>query len=322
MLKRFVFIEENQPEDAWLDRFNAGRKEAERWYFGANHTDPPTAAECRSALRKHMPELVGQYDRVCALVGDDEIAHRILSHFRPPPVVAGCSQAIWLKDGGPALIRNYDFPLNTVSNQFQSTSWFGREVISKAQRPWGGCTDGMNSDGLVASLTFVENGIRDAPGFSVILMLRYVLETCRQVSEAIAALKRIPIAMSHNITLLDRSGAHATLFLGPNRKPAVTKELACANHQETVSPIANSGIRQQTMFEALNDPKMSLSKLSALFLEPPLYFRSAAFPTAYTAIYLPAEGRVDYIWPGECRAQHTGRFNSGEYVHDYGELTH
>ena len=321
MLKRFVFIKEDQPEEAWLARFVAGRAEAERWYLGAGHGEPPTAAECRMALIEHMPELVALYDRVCNLVGDDEMAHRILSHFRPPPAVAGCSQAIWLKDGGPALVRNYDYPLDIVSNRFEATSWFGREVISKGQRPWGGCTDGMNSEGLVASLTFVGNDARDRPGFSVILMLRYVLETCRDVGEAVAALSRIPIAMSHNVTLLDRSGAYATLFLGPNREPKVTDALACANHQETVSTVAKSGKRQRAMTEALNDPGMSLARLTALFLEQPLYFRSAAFPTVYTAVYRPADGRVDYIWPGACRTQYIGRFKAGEYVHDYGELT-
>ena len=101
------------------------------------------------------------------------------------------------------------------------------------ERPWGGWLDGMNEDGLVASQTF---GGRPAQGqgFSLILILRYVLETCRTVDEAIAALIRIPIAQSHNVTLLDRSGAHATLFLGPDRAPAVTAELLCTNHQERV----------------------------------------------------------------------------------------
>jgi predicted choloylglycine hydrolase len=100
-----------------------------------------------------MPELIPQYDRVCGIVGNDDLAHRILSHYRPPPIFHGCSQAIWIGDGGPALVRNYDFPLDIVSNRFELTSWSERKVISKGQRPWGGCLDGMNEDGLVASLT-------------------------------------------------------------------------------------------------------------------------------------------------------------------------
>jgi hypothetical protein len=34
MLKRFVAECEEQPDAAWLARFNAGRGEAERWYRG------------------------------------------------------------------------------------------------------------------------------------------------------------------------------------------------------------------------------------------------------------------------------------------------
>ena len=50
-----------------------------------------------------MPELMPHYDRVCALVGDDNRALQILSHYRPAPDIVGCSQAVWLGDGGPAL---------------------------------------------------------------------------------------------------------------------------------------------------------------------------------------------------------------------------
>jgi predicted choloylglycine hydrolase len=147
-----------------------------------------------------MPELVPHYDKVCALIGDDDLAHRILSHYRPPPIIHGCSQAIWLGNGGPALVRNYDFPLDIVSDRFELTAWSGHRVIAKAQRPWGGCLDGMNEDGLVASLAAGGNRTQGL-GFSVILLLRYVLETCTGVNQAIAALSRIPIALSQNVTL-------------------------------------------------------------------------------------------------------------------------
>ncbi len=177
----------------------------------------------------------------------------------------------------------------------------------------------MNEEGLVASLTFVASEA-EGPGFSVILMLRYVLETCRRVDQAIAALRRIPIAMSHNVTLLDRSGAYATLFLGPDREPAVSRARACTNHQEAAVSGTDSLERQQTLLAALDEPKLSLSDLIALFFEPPLYSRRAQSTTVYTAVYRPSERRVDYLWPGEVRCQHIGRFLPGEYRHDYGAL--
>jgi predicted choloylglycine hydrolase len=322
MLKRFVFEREDRPGVTWLSRFAAGRAEAERWYL-EGRAAPPTAAECRAALSRHMPELMPHYDRACALVGDDDLAQCILSHYRPPPLVFGCSQAIWLGTGGPALIRNYDFPLDIVSDRFEATSWSGREVIAKAQRLWGGCIDGMNEDGLVASLTATPGGA--GRGFSIILMLRYVLETCCRVDEAIAALVRIPVALPQNVTLLDRSGNYATLFLGPDRAPAVSKLRACTNHQETVaSPqsaaLASSVERQQALLQALDDPAMTLPDLIARFLAPPLYSRRRGSPTVYTAIYRPSEGRVDYLWPGRSWRQSFDRFEPGEYTHDYGEL--
>src|SRR5262249_29014819 len=134
--------------------FVAGRGDAERWYLGEGSEDAPTAEECRNALREHMPELVPHYDRVCSLVGSDGLAHRVLSHYRPAASgQGGCSQVVWHGPDGPALVRNYDYALDIVSDRFEATSWSGREVIAKAQRPWGGCLDGMNDDGLVASLT-------------------------------------------------------------------------------------------------------------------------------------------------------------------------
>ncbi len=262
MLKRFEAEREDQPGAAWLERFHAGREEAERWYLGQRHAALPTATECRAALLHHMPELVPHYDRACALAGADEMAQRVLSHYRPADGRGGCSQAVWLGEDGPALIRNFDFPLEVISERIELTSWAGRRVICKAQRPWGGCLDGMNEDGLAASVTLGGRRVQGR-GFAIILMLRYVLETCPSVDEAVATLCRIPVALPHNVTLLDRTGAYATLFLGPHRPPAVTRLRACTNHQEAIAGRQNSALRQQTLLELLANPSIDLPALIA-----------------------------------------------------------
>ncbi len=271
-----------------------------------------------------MPELMPEYDRVCALVGDDDFAHRILSHYRPPPAVFGCSQAVWLGQDGPALVRNYDFPPEIVSDGFESSSWFGREVIAKSQRSWGGCLDGINSRGLVASATFGGSNAKGL-GFSVILMVRYVLETCDSVEAGIAALVRIPISMSQNVTLLDGTGAYATVFLGPDRAPGISRVPVCTNHQDTEASLASASSngsveRQLAALKALQDPRMSLAELTNTFLRAPVYRRGTKSPTVYSAVYRPAELRVDYLWPGKCWTQRIGAFAPGEYTHDYGDL--
>jgi predicted choloylglycine hydrolase len=324
MLKRFIFAHEDQPDKAWLTRFVAGREEAERWYLGRGRSDPPPVDECRAALSVHMPELLQHYDRVCALVGNDGRARQMLSHYRPPPVIGACSHAVWFGDGGPALVRNYDFDLNVVSDRFEATSWSGRKVIAKAQRPWGGCLDGMNEDGLVAGCAFGGSPAIGL-GFSIILMLRYLLETFTRVEEAIAALSRIPIAQSHNVTLLDRSGSFATVFLGPDRAPAVTADRVCTNHQEQVvwaqhGAMSRTVERRDALVRLLAEPGLTIDTLVEGFLAPPLYSRWIGSPTVYTAIYRPIERRVDYLWPGKSVCQYIDRFEPGEYLHDYGDL--
>ena len=324
MFKRFVAACEDESGIEWLKRFVAGRGEAERWYLGNGLAEPPTGDQCRAALRRYMPELVPHYDRVCALVGDDDLAHRILSHYRPPPIFHGCSQVVWLGYDGPALVRNYDYPLDVVSGRFEMTAWSGHPVIATVQRPWGGCLDGINREGLVASLT-AGGGPAQGLGFSIILLLRYVLETCCSVDEAIAALGRMPVALSQNVTLLDRNGDYATVFLGPDREPAASRLRVCTNHQEAPRlpmslALERSLERQQFLLATLDDPTTTLERLTESFLEPPLYSRRAGFATVYTAVYRPAEGRVDYIWPGKRWSQCFDCFIPGDYTHDFGEL--
>lgn len=319
MEKTFTAHREDRPGPAWLARFRDGRDEAARWYLGEGAPDRPNAAECRAALARHMPELVPHYDDLCGMVGDDDLAHRILSHYRPAPHRQGCSQAVWLGDEGPALIRNYDYPLTSITGRIELTAWAGRRVIGMVQRPWGGCLDGMNEDGLVASCTL--GGLaRRGEGFAIIQMLRYVLETCGSVPEGVAALRRLPAVQLHNVTLLDRTGDHATVFLGPRREAAVTRQKTCTNHQERILPASRSALRQRVLEEALDDPSMSLATLAARFFAPPLYSRKLSFTTAYTALYRPEAGRVDYLWPGQRWSQSFDRFEEGAYTHDYGEL--
>lgn len=317
MDKTFVAAREDRPGEAWLSRFVAGRAEAESWYFGRGAALTPSAKDCRAALASHMPELIPHYERACALVGDDEVAHKLLSHYRPAPERFGCSQAVWLGDEGPALIRNFDYPPGVVSDRFEMTEWSNLKVICKAQRPWGGCVDGMNEEGLVASVTLGGSYVQGV-GFSIILMIRYVLETCRKVSEAVEALCRIPVALPQNVTVLDRSGCYATLFLGPRQRPIVTCLKACTNHQRSTKASASSMARQLALLEALAAPSASLSSLTDRLLQPPLYSGRGSYPTLYTAVYRPAEGRVNYIWPGKNWYQSFEDFRVGEYTHRYG----
>ena len=85
------------------------------WYLqegGAERPGPRrpagarSSATCRSSCRS--------YERLVELAGGDELAARLLSLYRPPGFVVGCSQGAWTRDGGPVLVRNYDYPVDAA----------------------------------------------------------------------------------------------------------------------------------------------------------------------------------------------------------------
>jgi predicted choloylglycine hydrolase len=322
MRKTFLAVAEAQPGAVWLEHFRSAWPDAQAWYLKEGLAARPTVAEGRQALVRHMPELLPIYESLCGLAGEDEVTHRLLSGYNPPPVIEGCSQAVWTGRGGPALVRNYDFDLAFTTGCIESTCWRGRRVIAMREAGWG-CLDGMNEGGLVVSLTF--GGRRGhGRGFSMPLILRYVLETCGTVEEASRVITGIPVAMAQNVTILDRTGRFATVLVGPDRQPAVTDHAVCTNHQEAVTWPEHAAAsrtleRYACLAERLAAPATTLDALVDGMLRPPLYALDPArrFATVYTAVYRPAEGAVEYVWPGHCWRQSFSRFVPGAYTHDY-----
>jgi predicted choloylglycine hydrolase len=255
-----------------------------------------------------MPELVPTYERLVGLAGGDELAARVLALYGPPGFVVGCSQGAWTRDGQPLLVRNYDYPVSRLEGLVYLTGWTGRRVLGMSDCLWG-LLDGVNDAGLAVSLTF--GGRRDVgDGFGIPLVVRYLLEVCSDVAEAREALTQIPVHAAQNLTLLDRSGAALTAYVGPARAPEFHAPAAATNHQGKVEwPEYASAVhtveREARVLELLDDPELDREGFVDAFLEPPL--RSTdylqGFGTVYTAAYYPAEGRAEYRWPDFTWAQ-------------------
>ena len=322
MDKTFIAVAEERPGPQWQREFRAAWPRVRSWYLREDVEARPTVGEARAALGRHMPELVPIYETVCRLAGDDDVAHRMLSNYGLPPVIVGCTQGVWHGAEGPALVRNYDFDVTFTTGCILASRWFRRRVIAMAEAGWG-CLDGMNEDGLVVSLTF---GGRPAHGrgFAMPLVLRYALETCATVKDAVAAIIRMPVSMAQNVTILDASGDVATVFVAPDREPGVAAHAACANHQEEIvwpehaarsRPLARLAAHERR----LHDPAMTLDALVEGMLRPPLYQLDVARggATVYTAVYRPRAGAVDYAWPGRRWRQEFDRFEAGTYTHRY-----
>jgi Acyl-coenzyme A:6-aminopenicillanic acid acyl-transferase len=117
-------------------------------------------------------------------------------------------------------------------------------------------------------------------------------------------LSRIPVSMAYNVTVLDRNGDAATVFVAPGERPEVTRLSAVANHRGT-SPdwpdharTYRSVERQQALLRALA-ARPTPEALVDHLLRPPLYNTAyeQGFGTLYTAVYRPAEGVADFVWP-------------------------
>lgn len=67
--------------------------------------------------------------------------------------------------------------------------------------------DGMNEHGLAVGLTSIYPTVME-PGFNVGMIIRYLLEKCKTVEEALICLKELPIASSQTMALADATGAY------------------------------------------------------------------------------------------------------------------
>jgi predicted choloylglycine hydrolase len=190
-------------------------------------------------LARHMPELVPTWERLAGLAGGDPLAAQMLTLYNPPAYLTGCSQAVHLAE--PALVRNYDYAPELLERVVLGTAFTGRRVVGMSDCLWG-LVDGMNDAGLAVSLAF-GGQITLGPGFGIPLVLRYVLEMCGSATEARDTLARLPVHISYNVTVADRSGDYFTAYLGPDRVPHFTADPVATN---TEPPPARGRCRRRT----------------------------------------------------------------------------
>ncbi len=314
----FRAIAEPQPGARFQARFEEAWPTYRRWFLREGDAARPSYAVARRMLGEHMPELVPAWTRLVELAGGGDLAARMLALYDPPPLVAGCSQAV-LGGEAPVLVRNYDFDPARLDGVIAHTALLGQGVIGMTDCLWG-LLDGMNEAGLAVSLTFGGRRAGGA-GFGITLVLRYLLETCATTAQAVSTLERLPVQGAYNLTLLDRSGDAATAYLAADRPLRVEPTLVATNHQRAVewpehARATRTLERERAILALLAEPGTRAEDLIAAFLSPPLHTTAYAdgFGTLYTAVHRPAEGAVEYRWPGATWRQSFAAFEQGERV--------
>lgn len=231
---------------------------------------PQGADRARRLFESHMPELVPVLDRLGRQL-DRPAGETLLTHAALRPFFSGCTQI----GGAGTLLRNYDFNPDECEGAIVS-SHFLRPVIGTQEALWG-LLDGMNDAGLAVSLTFGGRFVH-GPGFSILIVLRYLLETCDTVGEAIGRLRSLPIAIPQNVTLVDSQRA-VTVFVGPDMPLTVAADACAANHQHL--PVPEEQERFSRTGERLSAVRAAGTDAAAM-LKPPLYHWMSCTPTAWS----------------------------------------
>lgn len=318
----FEAIDEDRPGEKWRRVFDRHWHAYSRWFVREGIRERATYLDCLKAVREHMPEMLPLYEEICEAAGGGDLEARFLSMWCPPAYVGGCSQAI-VKGPPAAIIRNYDYSPKLLEGTWLASRYCGRRVLAMVDCLWG-VLDGINEDGLAVSLSF---GGRTAvgEGFGIPVVLRCVLEFASTVDEAIALLKRIPVHMSYSVTLIDRAGGHAIVFVAPDRETEVVDRRVVTNHQHKPEwkrhAVTTKSVEREEAVTAALAVNDDVEAMLGTFMAPPVYQSSydRGYGTLYTAIYRPDDASAELIWPGVRWRQSCAEFHEGAREMYFGE---
>ncbi len=228
----FRAVREPEPGPRWQGLFDEFWPAYERWFRKEGDSARPSYLACARAMRTYLPKLVPAWEALVDLAGGGDASARFLSQWRPPAIIAACSQALWTRGEDVALVHNYDYAPRLCDGIVLLSAWTRPRVIATTDCLIG-ALDGMNEDGLAIALAF---GGRPAvgEGFAAPMIVRGVLETCATTADAVRMLERVPVYMTYTFAVLDRAGHGATVHAAPDRPAVVTDARSSTNHQQGV----------------------------------------------------------------------------------------
>jgi predicted choloylglycine hydrolase len=297
-LMTFDAVAEPRPGPRWQARWNRSWPAYEAWFIARGGDAGPDRRACRDALARHMPELLPTYDRLVALAGGGDRAARFLSTWCPPAYLGGCSIAARAEGREVRLVRNYDLSPDLNEGFLLRSEWTGRAVMGMVEFLWG-LSDGINDAGLSVALAY-GGSTRTGRGFGITTILRYLLETCTTIAEALAVLRRVPSHMAYNVVLADRHGDTASVEIAPGGGAKRMPQAIATNHQSEVAPPAQAAFSRTYQRHAhLRELSGPPEQLHRHFLTAPLRQDrfEAGFGTLFTAEYDPPRRTMRLLWP-------------------------
>ena len=314
----FDAVSEAVPGQKWAARWQRSWPAYKAWFMARNGDHGPSASQSRAQMLHYMPELVPVYDRLVQLAGGSDRAARFLSTWCPPKYLGGCSLAAAADATDVRLVRNYDLSPELNEGLLLRSEWTGRAVMGMVEFLWG-LSDGINDAGLSVALAYGGRS-ETAAGFGITTIVRYLLETCDTVDDALQALRRVPSHMAYNLVLADSRGTTASVELSPGGGVKLMPQAIATNHQSAPSradrPAFTRSYERHTHLKGLTDkPRM----LNRQFLRAPLLQEryGEGFGTLFTADYNPVARTLRLIWRESHWHQALDGFQEGQRVIEY-----
>lgn len=291
------------------------------------------AADCLAVYRAYFPEILEELEGLAeGQHCDVRLLQAVLFSTYAMPPSCHCSCFAAASEQGVVFGRNSDF---LTEREADNTNVLYRLTD-------GGCSftgnttsflqieDGVNEHGLAVGLTSVAPTVRK-PGFNAGLLVRYCLERCKTVPEALDCLQRLPVGSAQTLTLADTAGHLAVVECSAEgqeviRPSRTDKAFVCATNtfhspamRRYLRPQEDDWFadrRYQTMRKALEGEEMTpvfsfaQALLSGRYGFLCQYARRTGRDTVWSVIY--DLGRHE-IWrsegnPARCGYRQDGRF--------------
>jgi predicted choloylglycine hydrolase len=217
-----------------------------------------------------------------------------------------CTCFAFKDDNSIVFGRNSDFAVS-IENQYESAfynleggySFIGNSTAMVQME------DGINEHGLATGLTF-NNLEVTKPGLNAGILVRYILEKCKTVTEALEHLAKMPIASAQTLTIVDKTGdmvivecnCEKTVIIKPKSNEHfvvtanhfISEEMQQYQRNEELYADYRSKDRYQTAYNTLKTRKdysieLAQDILSGKYGFMCQYDRSKGLDTVWSSVY-------------------------------------
>ncbi len=300
MNRDLLVMSEDRPGEAWAQIVRSFWPGWKKWYLSKGEM-AGSANEAKHAVRRYMPEMERMMERLAEVAPEDETLREFLTFWCPPRYLTNCSQVVSSDSYGPFLIRNYDLDPTLNELTVLRSAWRGKKVIGMVDG-LSGMSDGINEHGLAVSLSF-GGRLVVGRGFGVPIIIRYLLEVCTDVQDAVEVLRLVPSHMSYNLTLTDRSGKSVTAFIAPDRPPMFRSQNWATNHQLGVELSGHGRFsatleRAEVLQNTISGGVVDAESLKRIFLSKPVFTTNygQGFGTVFTSLYRPDTASLELLF--------------------------